>query len=99
MQENLQAAEARELGLGQEKAQLKTALAGALEQQAGLEASLGAANQELLRLQLEVGHSITRPGLLSMAHIIGHGAGLSFVVQRLFSCSLRCTGNALLDGS
>ncbi|KAK9792707.1 hypothetical protein WJX73_008450 [Symbiochloris irregularis] len=49
--------QAREAALGQEKGQLKGALAGALEQQAGLEASLSAKQEECRRLQSQLQES------------------------------------------
>lgn len=54
MQDLQRAAEAREASLGQEKGQLKTALAGALEQKASLEASVSAVQEENLHLQAQV---------------------------------------------
>lgn len=48
------AAEAREAALGQEKAQLKSALATALEHKAGLDASFAEAQEDIVHLQAEV---------------------------------------------
>ena len=61
--------------MAQEKGQLKAALVGALEQKAGLEASLTAAHEEQLRVQHEVR---SRPSCLpgQARHAAGHEPAL-----------------------